>query len=463
MVQRSLVEHTKQLAHLNGELERQMSERQRAEEALRQTEAKYQSIFENAVEGIFQTTPEGRFLNVNPALARMCGYASPELLMQQVTDIGQQLYVNPHRRTEFMAALQDHASVIGFESQIYRQDGEILWVSENTRAVRNEAGELLYYEGTVEDITDRKRSEQALRDSEAKLREQAFQLERTIEELKYTQSQFIQTEKMSSLGQLVAGMAHEINNPVNFIHGNLTHAIQYVEDLLGLVSLMQQEEDRLSPETQDFMADIDLDFILEDLPKLLTSMQMGTNRIRQIILSLRNFSRLDEADMKPVDLHEGLDSTLLILQSRLKPHAAFPGVTIVKEYGNLPPVACYAGQLNQVFMNILSNGIDALEESFHATPLSNRESVTMPTITIRTEIRSDRVFIRIGDNGPGIPEEVQRKLFDPFFTTKPIGKGTGLGLSISYQIVVEKHQGQLECFSSPGQGTEFVISIPLRK
>ncbi|HAX78488.1 MAG TPA: hypothetical protein DCY88_22325, partial [Cyanobacteria bacterium UBA11372] len=262
-----------------------------------------------------------------------------------------------------------------------------------------------------------------------------------------------------SLGQLVAGVAHEINNPVNFIHGNLTHLNQYTQDLLRLIHLYQKHYPQPHPEIQTEIDDIDLDFLVKDLPKILNSMNIGTDRIRQIVLSLRNFSRLDEAEMKPVDIHEGIDNTLLILQNRLKAKPDRSEIQAFKEYGNLPQIECYAGQLNQVFMNLLTNAIDALEEV-----IANRPFYQSPTIRIRTEILNKNwIQIKICDNGCGIPEQVKNRLFDPFFTTKPVGKGTGLGLAISYQIVVEKHGGQLNCTSAPGQGTEFAIAIPIRQ
>jgi signal transduction histidine kinase len=262
---------------------------------------------------------------------------------------------------------------------------------------------------------------------------------------------------------MVAGIAHEINNPVSFITGNLCHATNYIEDLLELIDRYQHYYPDPVPEIQELVEEVDLEFLSEDLPKVLSSMQIGADRIREIVLSLRNFSRADEAEMQPVNLHEGIDNTLLILHNRLKPSGHKLGITIVKEYGNLPSVECYAGQLNQVFMNIISNAIDALEgEKEEACPVSPEDLAPSPTIWIRTEVVDrDRVAIRIRDNGPGISQSIVKRLFDPFFTTKPVGKGTGLGLSISYQIVVEKHRGMLKCISAPGQGTEFWIQIPI--
>jgi signal transduction histidine kinase len=298
---------------------------------------------------------------------------------------------------------------------------------------------------------------------------QAQQRKQALIELGKTQAQLVQSEKMSSLGQLVAGVAHEINNPVSFIYGNLIHAKGYTQDILGLLQLYQQHYPNPAPEISSEIKAIDLEFLLEDLPKLLSSMKVGAERICEIVSALRNFSRFAEAEMKAVDLHEGLDSTLMILHNRLKASGGHPEIQLMKEYGNLPLVECYAGQLNQVFMNLLSNAIDAIDEqnqtrtSSGYTVLTPEEIQANPSfIRVRTEFVSDReVAIRIADNGPGMTEEVKARLFDPFFTTKPVGMGTGLGLSISYQIVVEKHGGQLHCYSQLGQGTEFVIQIPI--
>lgn len=280
-------------------------------------------------------------------------------------------------------------------------------------------------------------------------------------DLQHNYTQLIQNEKMAALGQLVAGIAHEINNPVNFIAGNLVHAIEYSQNLLNLIRLYQQCYPEPKGEIKTAIAQIELDFLSTDLPRLLTSMEVGTKRIEQIILSLRNFSRLDESEKKFVDIHEGIDSTLIILQSRLQNHQIGESINIIKEYGDFPKVECYAGLLNQVFMNILANAIDAIEESLvmsHPSLVRNKGK-----ICIRTHLTDDKqVIIRISDNGPGIPESLQKRLFDPFFTTKPVGKGTGLGLSISYQIVVEKHGGQLQCISTFSEGTELIIQIPVQ-
>ncbi|MEH2275201.1 MAG: GAF domain-containing protein [Nostoc sp.] len=285
---------------------------------------------------------------------------------------------------------------------------------------------------------------------------QKEELTQTLKELQHTQSQLIQSEKMAGLGQLVAGVSHEINNPISFIYGNITYVTEHAENLFKILGLYQKQYPKTTGEIQKQAAALDLDFISNDLPKTLTSMKMGAERISRLVLSLRSFSRLDEAGMKPVDLHEGIDSTLLILQNRLQSQTNSFAIEVVKQYGELPPLVCYAAQINQVFMNILNNAIDALENS-----VTSGKIIDNPKIWIRTEvIEGNTILIWIGDNGCGIPEIMRSRIFEPFFTTKEPGKGTGLGLSISYQIIVEKHGGQLKYVSELGNGSEFCIQIP---
>ncbi len=379
----------------------------------------------------------------NHEIATILGYSS-----QEIQEMGNNLFqriIHPEDLAKVASGFEKIAA--GIDGEIYESeyrvkqvDGNYRWLySRDTIFTRNQNGKVTQFLGVATDITERKLAE--------------IELQNTLHELKNTQAQLIQSEKMSSLGQMVAGVAHEINNPVNFIHGNVTPASQYAQDVLNLLELYQQHYPNPPLHIQEEIETVELEFLKQDFIKILDSMKQGTQRIREIVLSLRNFSRLDEAQFKAVDIHEGIDSTLMILQNRLKAKPNFPEIKIVKNYAPLPPIDCFPSQLNQVFMNILANAIDALE---------SQKSLSTPQIQIHTKLLEDnRVAIHLSDNGSGIPPHIQSKLFDPFFTTKEVGKGTGLGLSISYQIVVNKHGGNLSLFSIPGEGTEFRIEIPV--
>jgi two-component system NtrC family sensor kinase len=448
---------TAELQAASEKLQREITEHQRAENALKL----YQLLAEQARDIVLFIRQDGTLIEANSAAVLTYGYHREQLLSLKIQDLR-----DSQTDVVFTETLSDtNQQGILFETIHRRKDGSSFPVEVSMQSTL--IGEERVFLNIIRDITKWKQAELALRKSEAAATLQAQQLTETLSQLQQTESQLIHTEKMSSLGLLVAGIAHEINNPVNFIYGNLNYINKYAKNLLTLIKLYQQNPPRTEAFIQEFIEEIDLDFMEEDLPKVLASVQVGAERIREIVLTLRNFSRLDEAEMKPVNIHEGIDSTLLILQHRLKANSDFLGIQIIKEYGDLPLVECYAGQLNQVFMNILSNAIDALNSynPLTANKLAFKDSQdNRNQITISTQvINSDWVKVKIADNGPGIPEDVQKKLFDPFFTTKPVGKGTGLGLSISYQIIVDKHKGLLRCESSHGKGTAFMIEIPIRQ
>jgi light-regulated signal transduction histidine kinase (bacteriophytochrome) len=307
----------------------------------------------------------------------------------------------------------------------------------------------------------------ALEASVAREREKTAHLKTAMSELQRTQTQLVQSERMSSLGQLVAAVAYEVSNPINFIYGNIAYANEYSQKLINLLQLYEEHYPSPSSEIQAEIEAAELEFIIEDLPKLLGSMKIGANRIREIVQSLQNFSRVDESDLKSVDIHDGLDSALLILSNRLKPKADRPAIHLIKEYGSLPLVECYPVQINQVFMNVLANAIDAIEETFFENKpykLGYESGLAKSgKIRIKTEYSpgEKNLRIRIADNGSGMSEEVCKQIFNPFYTTKVVGKGAGIGLAIGYDIIVEKHGGKLTCISAPSKGTEFIIEIPV--
>lgn len=457
-------EQTKQLSSVVSHLRTEIGDRRRIEADLRKEREFLNALLESVEAGIVACDANGTLTLFNRATREFHGLPAEPLPADQWAEY-YDLYL-PDGRPMTMQDIPLFRALSGervenVEMIIAPRQGATRTLLTNGRMIVDPAGHRLGAVVAMHDITQRKAAETALRESEQALRQQAERLEETLRDLQKTQTHLVQSEKMSSLGQLVAGIAHEINNPINFIYGNLAPASQYVEDLLHLIDQFRQHYPTPPLEIQDEIEAIDLEFVTEDLPKLVASMRVGADRIRQIVLSLRNFSRVDEAECKPVDIHEGIDSTLMILQNRLKLKAGQMGIQLVKEYSRLPKVECYAGQLNQVFMNLLSNAIDALEEwDGERSAEAIAQQPSQITITTRS-LTEFSVAIHIRDNGPGISPAVQQRIFSPFFTTKPMGKGTGLGLSISHQIVVDRHGGILQCISEPGKGTEFIIEIPV--
>jgi two-component system, NtrC family, sensor kinase len=413
-------------------------------------------LLDSIPDPVFVKDENHNWLMVNQAYCQLMGIDRSDRLGKTDYDF------MPMEQAELEWLMDEHIFATEDEdiSEAYRVDalGEPQYLSTKKICFANDQGEKLMV-GVIRDMTDRKQIEDQAHDSALQAKLKTQQLAEALKELQQTQLQLIQSEKMSSLGHLVAGIAHEINNPVTFIHGNLIHVQQYLRELLMLLSAYREYQDFLPEHLLQIEQDIDVQFILQDMPKLMASMQSGTQRIQDIVSSLRVFSRLDESGRKPTDLHEGLDSTIRLLQSRLQTDSMCQAISIECEYGDLPLVECYGSEINQVFMNLLVNAIDALA-SRQANLLNTRDTF-VPMIVVKTKKRQNDVLIEITDNGAGIPKDVQKKIFDPFFTTKAIGKGTGMGLPISYQVIVDRHQGKLSFTSTPNEGTTFKIQLPL--
>ncbi|MEG5064286.1 PAS domain S-box protein [Microcoleus sp. B3-A4] len=430
---------------------------------VRASEELFRTIFEDAPIAIYLANlDDNKLVRVNKNYCEMLGYTAEELLSKTFIELA---HPEDYPKNLQVAHSLERGEINSYQLEIRQLagTGKIVWVNVTATLIRDGEGKPIYNLGMIENITNRKISAAALQASESQLRKQATQLQEAYEQLQNAQIQLVQSEKMSSLGQMVAGIAHEINNPATFINGNIAHTDNYFNDLIELLSLYQECYPSPVPKIAKKVKDLELDFLKEDLPKMLNSMRLGVERISKIVLSLRNFSRLDESEMKLVNVHEGIDSTLLILQHRLHQASIKSRIEVIKEYGKISKIYCSAGQLNQVFLNIISNAIDALENQ------PQPRTIVIRTIMKKADLKShsknqvsdgDRIVICIADSGPGMSEDVRKRLFDPFFTTKPVGAGTGLGLSISHQIVVEKHKGSLRCISAPGQGAEFWIEIP---
>lgn len=427
-----------------------MSERNLLEEKLRSSENKVRAIFEAMTDIVLIIHAEGNILSnveIIPTKYSNSDNSDIDLIGETVEKFFEE-QIQLSWLEKVCQALKSVKTIHYDYSLVVEQTK--FWFSASISPIS--ATQAVW---VARDISERKRAEEALKHSESRERNKAEELEKTLAELKLTQAQLLLSEKMASLGSLVAGVAHEINNPISFIYGNIESATMYSRDLLTLVDLYQKNYPKAAAEIDRHINDIDLDFIIEDFPKLLQSMNQGAERISKIVQSLKDFSHLDEANDKLIDIHTGIENTILLLQHRLDSTADRKEIKVIKEYAQLPKVECYPKQLNQVFMNLLCNAIDALEEALEKNNAFN------PHIKIITETKDSKVIIRIADNGIGITKEVCKHLFDPFFTTKPVGKGTGMGLAVSYQIIVDNHKGQIECISELGKGSEFMISIPL--
>lgn len=439
---------------------RDICDRKAAESALLEAKEQLQAVLDAVPGFVSWVSSDLRYLGVNKHLAAAYKLEAETFIGQKVGFLDTSPLFND-LVYEFFA---NNAKTVSKEITVSIKEATKTYLIV---AQKYQKGSTAVFVGL--DVTERKQTLLALQESEERLRQQAAKLEQTLLVLRRTQTQLIQTEKMSFLGQLMAGIAHEINNPVSFISGNISHASGYINDTIELLGLYQKHYQNPADEIQDRLEQLDVEFIKKDAIELLRSMKVGSERIRDVVRSLRLFSRPDEAEMKPADIHEGLDSTLLILQNRLQAKGGRPGINLIKEYGNLPKVECYAGQLNQVFMHLLTNAIDALEEggknSEKYSKISQERSKSHaphPQIRIRTEVVGEsEVAISISDNGPGMTEEVLACIFDPLFTTKSPGTSTGLGLAISHHLIVEKHGGQIYCFSQPGKGTELIIQIAI--
>jgi PAS domain S-box-containing protein len=457
----SLEARNTELQKLTEQLEQRVTERTQelfaSIETLKQTQQLMRLVFDTIPHWVGWKDINSVFLGCNQSLADALNLSSPDEIVGKTDyDLQTSKEQSDWYRVCDRRIIKSGQAELHITEQWQRADGQQIWLDTSKMPLRDANGNIFGILLVTEDITERQLAQE-------QLKQQKQNLEQALVELQRTQMQLVQSEKMSALGNLVAGVAHEINNPIGFLGGNIQPALDYIKDVFGLIDLYQQEYSTPSAVIQDEIEAIDLDYIREDLPKLVGSMREGVKRIQDISTSLRTFSRADSDRPVACNIHDGIDSTILILKHRLKATETRPEIQVIKEYGQLPLVECFAGQLNQVFMNILANAIDALDESNIGR--SFQEIKTKPNcITISTKISDNKqqVIISIKDNGKGIAESVQQKVFDHLFTTKAVGQGTGLGLAIAKAIVVEKHGGSIDCVSVPGQGTKFLIQLLVR-
>lgn len=470
-----------QLDKITSRLEQELSQARAEIESLKQVQAQekiqreqvdfelrasrqlLQLVMDTLPEAIFWKDRESVYLGCNRKFLSDAGLASTEEIVGK-TDFEMPWKpeeAESYRSYDRRIMLADRAELGIIETQL-NSEGKQTWVETNKAPLHDVDGRVIGILGTYQDITERKQAEIALQELNQRLELQKIELASALNQLQQSQLQLIQREKMSALGSLIAGVAHEINNPVGFLSGNLQPAQEYVSDLLDLLNLYQKTFPEPGRTIDERIAAIDLEYLLEDLPKVLHSMHEGIKRIANISTSLRTFSRSDTEQRIPFQIHEGIDSTLLILKHRLKANEHRPTIQVLQEYGDLPSIHCFPGQLNQVFMNLFANAIDALEESNQGKKFS--EIQAQPNrIVIKTQCSPDQkwVIIKIQDNGIGMTEEIQHRIFESLFTTKDVAKGTGLGLAITRQIIVDNHRGTIEVNSIFGQGAEFVIKLPI--
>ena len=429
-------------------------ENSRLYQTLETSEAKFRSFVEDVNDMIYSVALDSTFTYVSPQFKQMLGYEIEELVNKSFAPL-----IHPEDLSGVIAAVkitfEEGEKVSNIEFRTVRKDNSWFWITCNNTPIKDDNGKVIGLRGIARNITDR-------RQAEASVIEKSQELEKALQELKQAQLQMVQNEKMATLGNLVAGVAHEVNNPIGFLKGSISNAEDYIKDLFAHIECYQENYPNPEEEIEDNAEEIDLEYLTEDLPKLLSSMKLATERIKDISTSLRTFSRADTSEKIACNIHEGIDSTILILKYRLKANDKRPTIEIIKQYGKLPPVKCFLGQLNQVFMNIIANAIDALDTVSQGKTFSEiQENQHKIIITTKVSDDNNTVLISLGDNGSGMPESVKERIFDNLFTTKEVGKGTGLGLAIAKQIVEETHNGKLSCNSIVGEGTEFLIELPV--